>query len=286
MDEAFLCVLLMSSLPQAFDMLITNLESMDMNDLTLEKVAQKLQLEEQKIFAKKIEDAGESSTNGGPAGRDSTFAAYSRKGRRGKQNPKKDPCDNCGKRGHWKKDCWAPGGGVEGKNPKGRSVREVKNSVNVASHALFIAEAVTSDDRKSNSRTVDSGSTAHMTHDENLLAEFVRNRDPVRIAVAKTGAFVESIGTGTFLGNFKLSNGKVREVKFTDVLLVPDISKNLFSVSAICEKGGAVTFDKKGVRIRDSRGEGAFGSLKNGLFLVAPPVRQTTNLASKAPGDT
>jgi hypothetical protein len=28
---------------------------------------------------------------------------------------------NCGKKGHMKKDCWAKGGGKEGKGPKGRS---------------------------------------------------------------------------------------------------------------------------------------------------------------------
>jgi len=34
---------------------------------------------------------------------------------------KKDvTCHNCKKRGHFKADCWAKGGGMEGKGPKGK----------------------------------------------------------------------------------------------------------------------------------------------------------------------
>ena len=29
----------------------------------------------------------------------------------------KNTCANCGKKGHWKKDYWSKGGGIEGKGP-------------------------------------------------------------------------------------------------------------------------------------------------------------------------
>ena len=284
LDEQFLCILLMNSLPPSYDVLVTNLESMETNDLTLEKVMQKLQLEEQKRVAKKKDG---SETDGSEKdGRGSAFMAgdkTKRKKRRPKQDPRKDPCDNCGKTGHWKKDCWAPGGGAEGKGP--HNGRKAKSSVNVASHALFIADSVGRDDQKKINWALDSGATAHMTYDKNLLTDFVASTNPVPIAVAKTGTFVNSTGSGTYCGKFRLSNGSVRYVKFSDVLLVPDISRNLFSVSSITRKGGTVLFNERGVTISDGYGEAVFGKLKDGLYVVKPETLGSASLASREPSD-
>jgi hypothetical protein len=51
---------------------------------------------------------------------DAAFVAGpSKKGNGGLKKSKKDiECYNCHKKGHFKLDCWAPGGGVEGKGPK------------------------------------------------------------------------------------------------------------------------------------------------------------------------
>nr|GAT43935.1 polyprotein [Mycena chlorophos] len=49
---------------------------------------------------------------------DVAFAAGGRGN--GKKKKSNVECFNCGKKGHIKADCWAPGGGKEGKGPKGR----------------------------------------------------------------------------------------------------------------------------------------------------------------------
>ena len=285
MDEKFLCVLLMNSLPPSFDMLVTNLESMNIEEITLEKVAQKLQLEEQKRQAKK--NAEDSSAGGGRAPEGGAFGANTKpgkKGRRRRQDPMRDPCDNCGKRGHWKKECWAPGGGAEGKRPKADT--GASNSANMSSHALFVTGAVNGRGKKTDHWAVDSGATAHMTHNKDLLKNFVELDTPVKIAVAKTGMFVYAVGTGTFESEFRLSNGSVRHAKFTDVFLVPEICKNLLSVSAITKKGGGVVFDDKGVRISDKNGEAVFGTVSDDLFVILPLVQPSVNLVSRTPGDS
>ena len=47
----------------------------------------------------------------------------SKKDKKGGQKRKGD-CHNCGKRGHWTRDCYAEGGGKEGEGPKQKGKKE------------------------------------------------------------------------------------------------------------------------------------------------------------------
>ena len=51
--------------------------------------------------------------------------ASSSKGQKGGSTLKrKGKCHNCGKKGHWMRDCWEEGGGKEGQGPKQKSKKE------------------------------------------------------------------------------------------------------------------------------------------------------------------
>src|SRR6202522_1436698 len=62
--------------------------------------------------------------------KDNNAAFYSNdastsKGQKGGSNPKrKGECHNCGKKGHWLRDCWEKGGGKEGQGPKQKAKKE------------------------------------------------------------------------------------------------------------------------------------------------------------------
>jgi hypothetical protein len=51
--------------------------------------------------------------------------AGSSKGQKGGSHPKrKGECNNCGKKGHWTRDCWDEGGGKEGQGPKQKAKKQ------------------------------------------------------------------------------------------------------------------------------------------------------------------
>ena len=109
-------------------------------------------------------------------------------------------CTNCGKSSHWFQDCWAPGGGAEGKGPKqssSRSSRSKSKKKDRAHKAKSVAS--TRDDSDSHSDASsdesylaieardlafatastpadsfyrDSGATCHITNDRHRIASF------------------------------------------------------------------------------------------------------------------
>ena len=60
--------------------------------------------------------------------KDDNAAFYSNDAEKGQKggssSKKKGECHNCGKKGHWKKDCWEEGGGKEGQGPKQKAKKE------------------------------------------------------------------------------------------------------------------------------------------------------------------
>jgi gag-polypeptide of LTR copia-type/Zinc knuckle len=50
--------------------------------------------------------------------------ACSSKGHEGSHPKRRGECNNCGKKGHWSRDCWEKGGGKEGQGPKQKAKKE------------------------------------------------------------------------------------------------------------------------------------------------------------------
>ena len=92
---------------------------------------------------------------------------------------------------------------------------------------------------------LDSGATCHMCNDKGLFAEFVSLKSPL----VGDGHILQAIGRGKVSMQMKLSGRKRSKCKLHDVLHVPKLSYNLFSVSKAAEAGKVTRFNESGCQI-------------------------------------
>lgn len=134
---------------------------------------------------------------------------------------------------------------------------------------------LTSDVNKTNfgDWIVDSGSSKHMTNNASLLVNLEENLS--EIGLAKENTFITAKSAGTLVS---------KKCDLTNVLYVPELSRNLISVDAIVKKGGEVKFDKSGVTITKSGAEILKGERnEDGVFTIKLNKNNTDSafLASK-----
>jgi hypothetical protein len=79
-----------------------------------------------------------------------------------------------------------------------------------------------------NTFIADSGASAHMVHTKSLLTNFQEKSGTVKIG---DNTEVKSLGTGTFFGYHLNKEEKSIDLTLHDVLLVPDLWVNLFSIT-------------------------------------------------------
>lgn len=88
---------------------------------------------------------------------------------------------------------------------------------------------------------VDSGATGHMTNDINILTK--TRQSTTKINIAEKGRSIPSTSVGTV----KSKNCDLKTVYF-----VPELSRNLLSVSEVTNKDASVIFNKHEVKVIDS----------------------------------
>ena len=143
-------------------------------------------------------------------------------------------CYNCKKKGHLLKDCWAKGGGMEGKGPRGRKgpnrdkeersnqAEEVNNSLN---DVAYMAGGQTLDSK--HFWYLDSGTTSHICNNREAYTKFIQT-DPVPIR--GIGSSVNSMGYRTIKIYFHIK-GRTLSHELQNVLYIPNVPNCLISVS-------------------------------------------------------
>jgi transposase InsO family protein len=223
---------LLSSLPTSYDNLIVALESRS-DDLSLEFTTARLIHEEKR--------RKETQQDGQEKGAEAFFVSkHKSKKNFGQHDKRKKPgnCNYCKKPGHWARDCR--------KRAADQNEQKKVDQANQASteHVFISALNISV---APNIWFIDSGASQHITYQDNIFSSYEKIT-PKEVYLGDNTSH-PAIGKGTVKLNMKLNSGSTMEGTLTDVLHVPGIAKNLFSVSKATREGLKIKFENKGCTI-------------------------------------
>ena len=224
--------LLLQSLPDSYDTLVTTLEGRPDKDLTVDLVKGKLIDEYKKRLGSKY--TKENYDN--EAAMKSTFKNISN----GSQS--KRSCFFCKKSGHFKSEC------IKYKAWKNKEKANKAAEERRQDFCLLARDGKASKDacltvKESYVWVVDSGATSHMVNTKDFFKTFDSNRKGhVRLADDGKLAAVQGIGSGSIKCSLGKSKQKIAEICVSDVLYVPSLGSNLLSVKKLAKAGHKIIF--------------------------------------------
>ena len=99
---------------------------------------------------------------------------------------------------------------------------------------------------------VDSGASSHMTQDKELLSDYREFEKSEKVELGD-GHVVNAVGIGKVRVNMLFKMSKSKESVIHEVLYVPKLTCNLFSVRAATARGNNVKFGKFRCWIKDRK---------------------------------
>lgn len=224
-EERVMCLL--ASLPPGYKTLVTALqasEEVPKMSVVIERLLQEekgtLELE------KEVEKAGE-------------VDALNMRETRGVK------CYQCGKLGHIRRECRETRERSQNYSPQRR--RENYGAVVRDDHSeerigLAVAQALAAQAGPKDQWILDSGASSHMCNNRHSFGEFHTLGEGTEVTVAD-GKMLRATGRGTVNLDMILPHEEVR-CALREVLLVPDMKYNLFSIGRAAREGGRAKFDR------------------------------------------
>lgn len=226
--------ILLQSLPDTYDQLIINLTNNILSDyLVFDDIAAAVLEEENRRKNREDRQANSQQaealtvTRGRSTERGSSGSQN--RGRSKSRNRKNIKCYNCGKKGHFKKDCWnkKKSGDPESPNAQGNVASFSENA------EVLFSEATTDESKKQfmDVWLLDSGATWHMTS----RREWFHKYESIPGGAVRMGNdhALKIVGIGTI--KIKMFDGTVRTIQ--NVRHVKGLKKNLLSVGQIDSLG-------------------------------------------------
>lgn len=254
---------LLLTLPSSYDGVITAIETLSEDNLTLAFVKTRLLDHEVKLknesndtSAKVLQAAAEGKKR---QFRKRNFENHTFSNNQKDQNTRKKfniaKCYHCGRKGHVKNDCYYF---KRLNQPKStdrlRTVQAVdinqpsasaQSSADFSGFAFMTGEYNVDAAERKITFLLDSGASDHIINREDLFINSVDLSIPIKISIAKQGHFISANKRGTL---HVISNMGVRGT-LEDVLFCPEAPYNLLSVSRLQQAGTTVIFDHRGTQI-------------------------------------
>jgi transposase InsO family protein len=195
------------------------------------------------------------------------------KGRVGRAGPSTRNCENCGKRGHVKANCWVPGGGKEGQGPsrkskdkpkkQGRAHQATDNLSDSDYDSYSISHLA---DARNTDWIIDSGTSSHLCLDRAVFITYVPTPNTKVYGIGNHALDVK--GKGTVILSVKVDR-KEKELRLKNVLHTPDAKTSLLSISRLDDAGLKATFldGKCQIRTRDGKTL-AIAPVRNHLYCL------------------
>ena len=252
-------VTLLGSLPESYASLVTALETRA-GELTLEYVHQALNTEDQRRREQKspamVGASGSDRLNSNP----DTALIAGRRNDRYHQN-KSRTCWECNSNYHIRRDC--PMLQTQSGKPNHQAKLAEATGQN---YSAFLAS---DDNNTSNNHwLIDSGATKHMTYDRNSYKEYTSFETPQQVGLGD-GHTLDAVGIGTVEVIIQLSRKQKRTCMMYDVLFVPGLKVNLFSVQSAAKKNHVIQFGHSRCWLKTKLGKlSATGTVINNLYYL------------------
>ncbi|CAH0380794.1 unnamed protein product [Bemisia tabaci] len=282
---------LLVTLPSSYDGIVTAIETLSENNLTLAFVKTRLLDHETKL-------KGDDDTSPKVLLLDHQKRKFPLKGSKfnsQKFNPnikkknnfkpfqkKSMGCFHCGRKNHVIKDCIYRRNQSSQNSPR-PNLKSVKvkdkddyspESANISAFAFMAGES--QGNQEAGFWILDSGASAHISKTDAFFNSSVTLDPPMKIAIAKSGAFITALKKG----NINVTTQSGFSGLLEDVLFCPEVPHNLLSVKKIQEAGFTVTFDQKGVQI--TKGSTVFFKGDQPADLLTKPLPTPTFLKFRA----
>ncbi|CAK9796153.1 Copia protein [Anthophora plagiata] len=267
---------LLLTLPTSYDGVITAIETLSEDNLTVSFVKTRLLDHEVKLKTEndytstKVLHIQTIKKNKG-LGHKSFFKNQAMK--KSHNYRKKGPtikCHHCGRNGHKIKDCYHYNRNQQYNEERKRSIQTVQisepsGSQENASGFAFMAGNNEAQNLKGKiTFLLDSGASDHIIKTEKLFSKYIMLQPPMKISVAKVGTFI----TATKKGNINVTSNLGIEGVLEDVLYCPDVPYNLLSVRRMQQADLCVTFNEEGVEICKNSKTVMYGKPLDNLMTV------------------
>lgn len=284
-SDSMVVTKILMTLPSEFSHFITAWESTTEEDQTLEKLTQRLLMEESRFTSKTVESSVALVTK-----------MYHKRNQRGSEG-KPGKCFNCNQSGHWRSNCPKEAGNPSNSRAHDEAKRSNRNTQmedkpsnrhTNGRGTAFVGEVVSKlKYRKRDKRWIlDTGASDHMSFKLEWFSNYVRFSVPISVKIGD-GKHIPALGYGDI--EILAFNGDEWCRSYLEgVLYVPDLHVNLFATVSALDKGVKLMMDKEKCQLQKDNVTVGVGYRENRLFKLEFKVisKQSQNhvyLANRKP---